>query len=249
MNKTLIFLFILGTLLLTGSEKVSFVFAENATTNQVTTQEVSKGATVIVDALPESSISKALLERGKKTWPWYVTRASGLVAGFLLTLLLMSGSGFITGHTFRFLEPITAWATHRALGLALGFSVLIHIVTLYFDSFVNFDVASLLVPFFSDYKSIALFGVSVGSLYVALGVLALYIFLAVILTSLFWIDKKPKTWKLIHILSYIGMVFVFVHALYLGTDLAQGVLRFVWIILGVLVTITTLLRLWRVKTV
>ena len=212
-------------------------------------REVDEQSTIIVENLPQSSLSHALLERIKTSWPWYVTRASGLTAGFLLIILMLSGTGFITGSTFRFLEPITAWATHRALGIALGLSILVHLTTLYLDEFVDFDIKSLLIPFVSDLRPVELFGFPVGSLYVAFGIFALYVFLLVIVTSLLWIEKKPRTWKAIHILSYVGVLFVFVHALYLGTDLTQGVLRYIWIGGGVLVTIVTLQRLWRVKTV
>jgi methionine sulfoxide reductase heme-binding subunit len=210
---------------------------------------VDEKSTIVVENLPQSSLAHALFERVKTSWPWYVTRASGLVAGFLLVLLMLSGTGFITGSTFRFLEPITAWATHRALGIALGVSVTIHVVVLYFDEFVDFDVVSLLIPFVSDVRPVELFGVSFGSLYVALGILALYVFFIVIITSLLWVEKKPYTWKIIHFLSYLGMFFVFIHGLYLGTDLAQGVLRYVWIGAGILVALATLQRLWRAKTV
>lgn len=232
-----------AALLLTVST-ISYAGASTAHAQSVNNQD----ANITVDTVPDSSISLALLQRVKTSWPWYVTRASGLVAGLLLAILMLSGAGFITGHTFKFLEPITAWATHRAIGISLAIAVFLHVFSLYFDEFVNFGFKDLLVPFASDYKPTQLFGYHVGSLYVALGVLAFYIFIAVVLTSLLWINKKPKTWKAVHVLSYLGMVFVFVHALYLGTDLANGTLRILWVGMGVFVTIAILARLWRVKT-
>lgn len=204
---------------------------------------------IVVDTAPDSSISYALLQRAKTSWPWYVTRASGLIAGLLLFVLMLSGVGFITGHSFKFLEPITAWATHRAMGISLASTVFLHIFSLYFDEFVNFDFKDLFVPFASEYRPIELFGYPVGSFYVALGVFAFYIFIIIVLTSLLWINKKPRTWKAIHILSYIGAVFVFIHALYLGTDLAQGTLRWIWIVIGIFTLLAIVTRLWRVKTV
>lgn len=203
----------------------------------------------VVQSVPNSSLADSLIDRVHTSWPWYLTRASGLVAGILMTLLMLSGVGFITGRTFAFLEPITGWASHRALGIALGVAVIVHIGALYFDTFVHFDIASLLIPFASDYVPVTLFGVPVGSLYVALGVLSLYLLLIIIVTSLVWVRTKPKPWKLLHFLSYLAIAFVFVHALYLGTDVAQGIVRWAWIGAGVFILIASIERLWRAYTV
>lgn len=217
----------------------NIVFAES---NDVT-------ANIIVENTPNSSVLGTIGNKLETSWPWYLTRASGLVAGILMFILILSGMGFITGHAFNFLEPITAWASHRALGIALGVALILHIGSLYFDTFVPFDFKELFIPFTSTYRPVEIFGLNIGSLYVALGIFALYLILAIIFTSLFWVDKKPKTWKLIHLLSYFAMVFVFFHALYLGTDLSSGVLRYVWIGLMLILGWAGIVRLKRVKTV
>jgi predicted ferric reductase len=204
---------------------------------------------ISVEAVEGSSVAEKLEERVEQSWPWYLTRAAGLVAAISLIILIISGIGMINGQTFRFLEPITAWASHRALGIVFGISVFLHVIALYFDSFVPFSFADLLIPFVSDFKRIEIFNFNVGSLYVAMGVLALYLTAAIIFTSLVWINKKPKIWKITHILSYIVMLFVFLHALYLGTDLASGPLRWAWITVGVLVLFASLIRLRRAYTV
>ncbi len=204
---------------------------------------------VTVERTPKSSVAHGLVERVRASWPWYLTRISGLVAAATFVLLMLSGVGLLTGHTFSFFEPITAWASHRALGIAFAISVVVHVGSLYFDNFVPFGLMSLLVPFAATYKQINLLGVSVGSLYVALGVLSLYLSLAIVLTSLLWIEKKPGLWKVTHLLSYLAMIFVFVHSLFLGTDLSSGVLRWLWILTAFIVMYASLARLWRAKTV
>lgn len=214
----------------------------------VNAQNVDSQANIVVETIPQSSLADTIVEKIQTSWPWYLTRASGLIAGLVFFILMLSGVGFITGHSFKFLEPITAWATHRVLGIMLGVALFFHIFALYFDHFVPFDMKSLFVPFVSTYKPVEIFGMNFGSLYVALGVLAFYVIIAIILTSLFWINKKPKTWKIIHLLSYITIVLIFVHALYLGTDLAHGVLRYIWIGLMIVLGWAGLVRLRRVKT-
>ncbi|MBP6880617.1 ferric reductase-like transmembrane domain-containing protein [Candidatus Saccharibacteria bacterium] len=204
---------------------------------------------VKVEQLPESSVARGLSERATSSWPWYLTRASGLVAALAFVILMLSGVGLISGRTFSFFEPLTAWATHRALGIVLAVSTVVHVGALFFDSFEPFGIIDLLVPFASDYKTIDIFGIYFGSLYVALGVLALYIIAAITIASLLWIDKMPRLWKFTHILSYLAMILVFVHALYLGTDLATGLLRWVWIVSAFIVLFASFSRLWRAKTV
>lgn len=200
---------------------------------------------ILVSPAQGPSVSGQLETRAKSSWPWYITRASGFVAAVALVLLMLSGIGFITGATFRFLEPLTAWATHKAIAVVFGLSVLVHGTALLFDKFVPFNVIQVLVPFKSNYHDATIAGHYVGSLYVALGIIAMYMLLAIILASYLWIDKKPHLWKVIHFLAYFTMIFVFFHALYLGTDLTHGIFRILWILAGAGVAIAIFYRLRR----
>jgi sulfoxide reductase heme-binding subunit YedZ len=204
---------------------------------------------ITVQTIPGPTVAQQLAHRTTSSWSWYLTRASGLIAAIALVILMLSGIGQLTGYSFRFLEPLTAWASHRALGLTFGVAILVHMVTLLFDHFVPFSVLTLLIPWLSTYKPVTIAGIQLGSLYVALGVLAFYATIVVILTSLFWIDKKPYIWKITHILSYFIIASVFVHALYIGTDLASGWLRWLWIGSAVLIAGAILYRLRRMKTI
>jgi predicted ferric reductase len=204
---------------------------------------------VVVQNIQGPSVAQKFTTRLKTSWPWFLARGSGLVAAAALGLLMLSGIGLITGDTFRFLEPLTAWATHRALGLTFGVAVIIHIVSLLFDTFVSFSVLQMLVPWLSHYKPVTLLGVHLGSLYVALGVLAFYGVAIIVISSLLWVEKKPYTWKWLHLLSYMVLVFVFVHALYLGTDLSHGYFRWAWIVLGFGGGLASLYRLRRARTI
>ena len=204
---------------------------------------------IIVQTIPGPTVAQQLTLRTASSWSWYVTRASGIVAALALLALMLSGIGQVTGYTFSFLEPLTAWASHRALAFTFGLAVLVHMFTLLFDHFVPFNLLSILVPWVSSYKPVTIAGLHLGSLYVALGVIAFYATILVVLTSIFWIDKRPYVWKIIHLLSYLIMLSVFIHALYLGTDLFGGWGRWLWIGSGVAVAAAILHRLWRAKTI
>jgi predicted ferric reductase len=205
-------------------------------------------SSIVVQPIAGPTVAEKITDRAKTSWPWYVTRASGLVAAVSLVLLLISGIGQVTGYMFKFLEPLTAWASHRALGIVFGVSVLLHIIVLLFDHFAPFTLAQVLIPWLSDYKPVTLFGLHLGSLYVTLGVLAFYCVIAIMLTSYIWIEKKPTIWKLTHLLSYLVMILIFFHALMLGTDLAHGIFRWAWILSGYCIVALIVHRLYRART-
>lgn len=205
----------------------------------------ANNGSVTVETIPGQSLKQIVTTRAERSWPWYVVRASGIVAGISLVALLLSGIGSITGHYFRLLDPLTAWATHRALGITFVLSVIIHMVTLLFDKFVPFSFIDIVVPWASHYRTFTFGGIPLGSIFVALGVLAFYGSLIVVITSLLLVDKKPRLWKLIHYLSYLIMAEVFIHALVLGTDTGHGIGRVLWLSGGGIVLIAIGLRLRR----
>lgn len=205
--------------------------------------------TITVETIPGATVTDKVTEKARTAWPWYVCRASGLIAAISLVLLLISGVGQVTGFTYRLLEPLTAWASHRALGIVFGISVFLHVFSLLFDHFMPFNLLHLLIPWLSDYKPVTLLGIHMGSLYLALGILSLYMTAAIVISSLVWIDKKPHTWKWLHVLSYMLMLFVFIHALYLGTDTSHGWVRIAWLASAGLVAGATIHRMWRAYTV
>ncbi len=222
------------------------VFASTITTS-LTSQNINSEnpPDILVNPVQGPTVSKRLATRAKLSWPWYITRAAGFVAAGSLALLMLSGVGFITGTSFKFLEPLTAWATHKSIAYVFAVSGAIHVIALLFDKYVPFTVAQALVPFLSHYREVSFAGYHLGSLYVALGVFSMYFVIAIILTSILWVDKKPHTWKLFHFLAYLTMIFVFFHALYLGTDLMHGIFRILWIIIGVAVAVAIVYRLRR----
>jgi DMSO/TMAO reductase YedYZ heme-binding membrane subunit len=191
----------------------------------------------------------ALLHHLVTTWPWYVIRASGFIAAFLLILLMLSGIGQVTGLFYRWAQPVTAWAIHKALAYALAVSIAIHAGMLLIDHFMPFSLVQVLIPFASTYSNnVPLFGLALGFLGVACGIVAMYGVAIIIVTSLVWMERKKRAWKLLHYLSYAVIVLVFAHGLLVGTDLKTGLLRLAWLLCGLLLVAAILTRLWRAGT-
>jgi predicted ferric reductase len=139
---------------------------------------------------------------------WYTARASGLVGWGLVVASCTWG----LLHALRAFgrRPTPAWmlSTHRYLSaLALVF-VAVHVVAIVADDYVHFGVVDVLVPMVSAWHPLA----------VAWGIVGLYVLVAVEATSLARQHLSHKTWRGIHVLSYVLLALVTIHLLTAGTD-------------------------------
>ncbi|HET9173992.1 MAG TPA: ferric reductase-like transmembrane domain-containing protein [Candidatus Saccharimonadales bacterium] len=183
------------------------------------------------------------------SWPWYVVRAAGVVAVVLLGAVTLSGIGMVTGLTYRFLEPLRAWALHRTLAIALALATIAHIGFLLIDKFAPYSLTNVFVPFSVHYEHSTIFGMSVGSLYNALGILGAYLLLIIMVSSLFIIETHKRQWRWLHYLSYPLAVMVFFHVLFLGTDFKHGIGRLAWAGVGLVLVAGFISRLRRTGAV
>ena len=163
---------------------------------------------------------------------WYVARASGIVAWALLALSVLWGLLVST----RVLQgrPSPAWLldSHRFLGgLAVLFTAT-HIGALVADSYVHFGAAEILVPFASAWKPRP----------VAFGVVALWVLLAVEVTSLLMRRLPRRVWRAVHYSSLALFALAGVHAMTAGTDARNAVFRDVTIVVSVAAGLLALLR-------
>jgi len=184
------------------------------------------------------------------SWAWYFIRGAGFAALFLMFLLMISGIGHITGLTYKYIEPIKAWAIHKAIAFGLVFAILVHVIFLLFDHYVSFSLPQIFVPFLNKYTNgTSLFGVNFGMFIVAFGIISMYLVFLIVLTSLGWIDTKKKLWKWVHYSSYIAAIMVFIHALGAGSDLKYGIFRIFMIFLLAVLVVATVMRLYRTGSI
>lgn len=163
---------------------------------------------------------------------WYVARASGMVAWVMLVGSLVLGVLLAT----RVLKPVDrpAWllAMHRWLaGLAVVTTAL-HLVALVADSYLHFSWAEIFVPGASSWRPLA----------VTLGVVSLYLLIAVQSTS--WMMKRlpRRWWKGVHLTSYVLVWSVSVHAGLAGTDVTNRVYQAVALLLLIAAVSATVVR-------
>lgn len=163
------------------------------------------------------------LLKSEQLW-WFVARSSGIVAMVLAALSVIWGLLVSTRVMQGTPSPKWLLAMHRWLGgLTVSFSA-VHLVGLVADSYVEFSWLEILVPFASSWKPLP----------VALGVVTMYLLVAVQATSLAMKRIPRRWWKLIHLSSY-GLFWTgLVHGATAGTDAGTS-----WYVVGSL-TLTLL---------
>lgn len=139
---------------------------------------------------------------------WDIARAGGFVAYGLLTLAIVTG----VLHSLKWGGE--RWPrlvnnevhTHLTL-LALVFTV-VHVVAVSLDPFTAFHLNELLLPLVSHYRP----------LWMAFGIVALYLGIAVGIST--WVRPKIgyRAWRYIHFATFASFVFATIHGLGTGSD-------------------------------
>ncbi|HZP27309.1 MAG TPA: ferric reductase-like transmembrane domain-containing protein [Acidimicrobiia bacterium] len=168
---------------------------------------------------------------------WYTARSGGIVAWALLTASVLFGLSLSTKVFGKRPRPNWLLDLHRFLGGAAVVFTVVHVVSILLDQFVHFGVADVLVPFASSWKPGA----------VAWGIVALYLLLAVEITSLLRAHISKGLWRATHYASFPLFVVASIHALTAGTDRNTLLLRYGVIVSAVAVLVLTLIRVDRAE--
>ena len=164
---------------------------------------------------------------------WYVARASGLVSWVLLLTAVVWGMSFAGRMTKR--RPPAAWVLdlHRFLGgLAVVF-VGVHLTALAADTYVSFGWRELFVPMASTWRPGA----------VAWGIVALYVLLAIEITSLLMKRLPRRVWHAVHLSSFGLAALATVHGLTAGADAGHPAVRVALAITALVMVVVSPLRL------
>jgi len=167
-----------------------------------------------------------------QTW-WYMARSGGIVAWALLSISMFWGLALSSRFLGKRPKPNWMLDLHRYVGgLAVVFTA-IHVVALILDTYVTFGLVQVLVPFTGDYHPVA----------VAWGIIAMYLLVAVEVTSLLRKRLSKRAWRTTHYLSFPLFALATVHLLWVGTDRTTTLLRYGVLITVAIVTVVTLIRI------
>lgn len=150
---------------------------------------------------------------------WYITRAAGWIAYFLLWFSMVWGLVIPTKFFEKFLSPTFVVDFHEYLSLlSLGF-IALHVSVLLIDQYLPFTLSQILVPFMSTYRP----------LWVGLGIIGFY--LSALVTITFYLRKKigQKRFKAIHTLSLAAYLGVILHAFFAGSDSSLAVAQLIYL--------------------
>ena len=166
---------------------------------------------------------------------WYLSRASGIVAWALLAAAVLWGLLLSTRVFDR--KPSPKWFTdlHRFLGGTAVVFVAVHVGTIVADSYVHFGLADVVFPLASKWHPVA----------IAWGVIAMWLLLAVEVSSLAMRHLPRRVWHAIHLSSYALFVSATLHGLSAGPDTRKQVFE---LVLSATLAVVTLLVLVRLAT-
>jgi predicted ferric reductase len=143
---------------------------------------------------------------------WYASRATGVVALVLLTVVVVLGILVNRRGRLPGLPRFATTSLHRSMSLLAVAFVAVHVITAIADPYVTIGIVAAVVPFTSAYKA----------LWIGLGAVSLDMIIALIVTSLARARIGRRTWRAVHWLAYASWPVALAHGLGSGTDLRTG---------------------------
>jgi predicted ferric reductase len=143
---------------------------------------------------------------------WYSARASGLIAWAIAAASVLWGLALSTRILGKNPRPVWLLDLHRFLGGIAVVFVGVHIVSVMLDSYAHFGLVEILVPLTGSWHPVA----------VAWGIVAMYLLIAIELTSLLRTRIPTSLWRRVHLASFGVFALTTVHALTAGTDATSG---------------------------
>ncbi|MEK7494085.1 MAG: ferric reductase-like transmembrane domain-containing protein [Patescibacteria group bacterium] len=166
-------------------------------------------------------------------WAWYVARATGLEAYVLLFIVIVMGVGIYTKTIPRIFRSEDVLSLHKGISVSAGILLAVHLVALLLDPFIKFELYEMLVPFTAHFKNT----------FVGIGVIAFYLFLVILVSSLFFRERFPRQWRKLHYLTYPLFFMGLAHGAMVGTDTAYPAIRILYWVTG---SIAGVLMLYRI---
>lgn len=139
---------------------------------------------------------------------WDTARAGGFVAYGLLTLSVLLGLALSTRWQSPRWPRIINSELHNFVTLLSLVFIILHVLAVWLDPFTAFGWSEIFIPFISHYRP----------LWMAFGVVALYLGLA--LAASVWL--RPfigyEWWRRLHVLTLVAYLLVTIHGLTTGSD-------------------------------
>ena len=139
---------------------------------------------------------------------WFATRGAGIVSLLMLTASVTFGLVTVTRFQAAGWPRFLNYELHRRISLLSVVFLVVHILAAVFDPFTKLGLVAALVPLASSWKPVP----------VAFGVVSVYLFVALIATSLLRKRVGQRAWRLIHWTSYAMWPLALAHSFLSGSD-------------------------------
>jgi sulfoxide reductase heme-binding subunit YedZ len=139
---------------------------------------------------------------------WFATRGAGAVSLLMFTASVALGLVTVARFQAAGWPRFFNYELHRRISLLSIVFLAVHILAAVFDPFTKLGLGAALVPLASTYRPVP----------VALGVIAMYLFVALIATSLLRRQIGQRAWRAVHWTSYAMWPLALLHGITAGTD-------------------------------
>ena len=151
---------------------------------------------------------------------WYAARAAGVVAYVLLTAVVLVGLTLAGRVQLPRWPKFAVTDVHRFGSLLVAVFLALHILTVGLDTYTRFSLTQLLVPFTSSYRP----------LWVALGIVAAELLVALAVTNALRSRIPYRVWRRAHYASFLVWAGATVHGVGAGTDSSSLWLAAIYVI-------------------
>jgi methionine sulfoxide reductase heme-binding subunit len=163
---------------------------------------------------------------------WIVLRAAGIGAYLMLFASVAFGLVATSAPFDKRFAKQSAISIHQFLS-TVGLVLLgVHIGGLSLDAFVHFGPKEILVPGASTYRPVA----------VALGVIAMYAMVLVLVSSWMRRHYSAKLWRRLHVVAVPAFVLSMLHGIFAGADATRRWMYLIYVTTACIVVFLLVLR-------
>jgi predicted ferric reductase len=169
---------------------------------------------------------------------WYLTRALGFVSYVMLFACVTLGLAMTGSAVERQVPRFRLYDLHRFVSLVTLALVLLHAVIVLPDDYIRFSLVELFVPFASPYEP----------LFMALGVLSLYLTGTIIASFYLRRLYTYAVWRFLHYTTFGAFVLALGHGIGAGTDTEAGWAQYLYAATALVVFNLTVYRVLKGST-
>lgn len=178
----------------------------------------------------------------REKFAWYFARATGIAAFVLLTLVMVFGMTVSSRAFVGKLNLGDMLEFHRTFSWLAFAAVVLHAGSFLFDDFLRMSLAEIFVPFLLERNFPTALGFDLGKT-TALGIIAAYLILMLILTAEFRTKATARFWRKLHYFSFVAYPLFVAHGIMTGTDSREWWMQAIYTGSVAVVTIMILIRI------